>query len=371
MLILGISAYCHDSAAALVNDGDIVADAQEERFTRKKHDAGFPANAIQYCLQEARATLADVDCIVFCEKPLVKFARVLETNLEKFYLKTKLKKELVTLAGRKAKSPQLICIEHARADATLAPYQHAMGITLGDAGSALGAALAIWCEYLGNNRSASSKNNAVGDAMSGGYLGPWFASNSIAEYLDSINAPFKKLADAELMSELSDVLASEKIVGWFQGRMEFGPCALGGRSIIGDPRSAKMQSVLNLKTDHAAAFGSLAYAMTAAQQRILGLATSDALRSQIPGVTHVDYAAHIQTVRADTNPRFYQLLESFEQKTGCPVLVNASFNARGEPIVCTPADAYRCFMRTELDCLVLEDLLLYKREQPVWEEESR
>ena len=607
-LILGISAYYHDSAAALVRDGEIVAAAQEERFTRKKHDAGFPGNAIKYCLQEARATLADVDYIVFYDKPLVKFERLLETYLayapagfgsflkampiwlkEKLYLKTTLKREFAALGGLKeTELPQLLFTEHHQAHAAsaffpspyqnaavmcldgvgewatssvwlgegnkltpqweidfphslgllysaftyytgfkvnsgeyklmgLAPYgqpkyvdlirdnlldlkddgtfrldmsyfNYATGLTMtnqkfadlfggpartaegtltqremdiaasiqviteeivlklartvrrelnqpnlclaggvalncvangellrakifddiwiqpaaGDAGGALGAALAIWYEYLGNNRNAPTKNSSVGDAMRGSYLGPWFAPDSIAEYLDSIKAPYNKLDDAAFMDELSDVLASEKVVGWFQGRMEFGPRALGGRSIIGDPRSAKMQSVMNLKIKYRESFRPFApaikaervsewfehdrsspymlmvapvredkrVAMTAEQEQLFGIEKLNVPRSQIPAVTHVDYSARIQTVHADTNPRFYRLLDTFEQKTGCPVLVNTSFNVRGEPIVCTPEDAYRCFMRTEMDCLVLENIILHKHEQPVWEEKQ-
>ncbi len=607
-LILGLSAYYHDSAAALVRDGEIIAAAQEERFSRKKHDAGFPAQAIAYCLQEARATLADVDYVVFYDKPLVKFERLLETYLayaprgfgsfltampvwlkEKLYLKATLKKELAALGGLREKAlPQLLFTEHHQAHAASAffpsPFQHAAvmcldgvgewatssvwlgegnqltpqweidfphslgllysaftyytgfkvnsgeyklmglapygepryvdlilnnlldlkddgtfrldmqyfnyatGLTMtnqkfadlfggparqpespltqremdiaasiqvvteevvlklartvqrelntenlclaggvalncvangrllregpfkniwiqpaaGDAGGALGAALAIWHEYLGNSRTAPEPASSTGDFMRGSYLGPWFSSDSIAEYLDSIKAPYKKLDDAEFYAELSDVLAAEKVVGWFQGRMEFGPRALGGRSIIGDPRSAKMQSVMNLKIKYRESFRPFApaikaervgewfdqnssspymlivapvredkrVAMTAEQQQLFGIEKLNVPRSQIPAVTHVDYSARIQTVHADTNPRFYRLLDSFEQKTGCPVLVNTSFNVRGEPIVCTPEDAYRCFMRTEMDCLVLENIVLYKHEQPLWEEQQ-
>jgi carbamoyltransferase len=202
-----------------------------------------------------------------------------------------------------------------------------------------------------------------------------------------------------LFDELSDVLANEKVVGWFQGRMEFGPRALGGRSIIGDPRSSKMQSVMNLKIKYRESFRPFApavkaekvsewfehdraspymllvarvaadkrIAMNAEQEKLFGIEKLNVPRSQIPAVTHVDYSARIQTVHKQTNPRFYQLLDTFERKTGCPVLVNTSFNVRGEPIVNTPEDAYRCFMRTEMDCLVLENVILHKHEQPVWE----
>lgn len=600
-LILGLSAYYHDSAAALVRDGEIVAAAQEERFTRRKHDAAFPARAIAYCLGEARATLADVDYVVFYDKPLVKFERLLETYLayaprgyqsfsaampvwlkEKLYLKTTLKRELAALGAMKEKQlPPLLFTEHHQSHAAsaffagpfqdaavmcldgvgewatssvwlgqgnrltpqweidfphslgllysaftyytgfkvnsgeyklmgLAPYgeprfvdlildnlldlkddgtfrldmsyfNYATGLTMtnakfdalfgapprkpesplaqremdiarsiqvvteeivlrlartvhrelkqdylclaggvalncvangrllregpfkdiwiqpaaGDAGGALGAALAIWYEYLDQPRNAQGR-----DCMRGSYLGPWFSNDNITGYLDSIKAPHKKLDDAALLDELSDVLAQEKVVGWFQGRMEFGPRALGGRSIIGDPRSARMQSVMNLKIKYRESFRPFAPAikaervgewfehdraspymlmvapvradkrieMNAQQQQLFGIEKLNVPRSQIPAVTHVDYSARIQTVHADTNPRFYHLLDAFEQKTGCPVLVNTSFNVRGEPIVNTPEDAYRCFMRTDMDCLVLENVILHKHEQPVWEE---
>lgn len=600
--ILGISAYYHDSAAALLRDGEIVAAAQEERFTRKKHDAGFPARAIEYCLQEARATLADVDHVVFYDKPLIKFERLLETYLayapdgfksfvaampvwlkEKLYLKATLKRELCALGGLKEKAlPPLLFTEHHQSHAAsaffpspfenaavlcldgvgewatssvwlgqgnkltpqweidfphslgllysaftyytgfkvnsgeyklmgLAPYgepkyvglildnlldlkedgtfrldmsyfNYATGLTMtnsrfdalfggpprkpespvtqremdmarsiqvvteeivlklartvhrelgqdnlclaggvalncvangrllregpfrniwiqpaaGDAGGSLGAALAIWHEYLDNPRQAGA------DRMQGSYLGPWYGSDNITAYLDSIKAPYRRLDDDAFFDELSDVLTGEKVVGWFQGRMEFGPRALGGRSIIGDPRSAKMQSVMNLKIKYRESFrpfapaikaervgewfeqrGASPYmlivapvaedkriAMTAAQEQLFGIDKLNVPRSRIPAVTHVDYSARIQTVHADTNPRFHRLLDSFEKKTGCPVLVNTSFNVRGEPIVNTPEDAYRCFMRTEMDCLVLENVILYKEQQPLWEEQE-
>lgn len=606
VLILGLSAFYHDSAAALIRDGEIVAAAQEERFTRKKHDARFPASAIAYCLREANITLADVDYVVFYDKPLVKFERLLETYLayaprgfrsflaampvwlkEKLYLKATLKKELAQQSGLSERAlPKLLFTEHHQAHAAsaffpspfqnaavlcldgvgewatssvwlgagntltpqwqinfphslgllysaftyytgfkvnsgeyklmgLAPYgepkyvdlilnnlldlkddgtfrldmryfNYATGLTMtnqkfadlfggparqpespvtqremdlaasiqvvteevvlklartvqrelqqdnlclaggvalncvangrllregpfkniwiqpaaGDAGGALGAALAVWYEYLGNARAAPDSTGSAGDFMRGSYLGPWFSTESISDYLDAIKAPYKKLDDDAFYAELSAALADEKVIGWFQGRMEFGPRALGGRSIIGDPRSAKMQSVMNLKIKFRESFrpfapaikadrvgewfehqGSSPYMlivapvradkrmeMTAAQQQLFGIEKLNVPRSQIPAVTHVDYSARMQTVHAETNPRFHQLLEHFEQKTGCPIVVNTSFNVRGEPIVCTPEDAYRCFMRTEMDCLVLENIILYKHEQPLWEE---
>lgn len=598
--ILGISAYYHDSAAALVVDGKIVAAAQEERFTRKKHDANFPAEAIRYCLQEAGLQLADVTHVVFYDKPLIKFERLLETYLayapagfrsfvkaipvwlkEKLYLKKTLRRELAALGNLKeAELPPLMFTEHHQSHAAsaffpspfekavvmcldgvgewatssvwlgngnqltpqwdinfphslgllysaftyytgfkvnsgeyklmgLAPYgapkyvdlildnlidvkedgtfrldmsyfNYATGLTMtndkfhrlfngppraresevtqkemdlarsiqvvteeivlklartvhselgvdklclaggvalncvsngrllregpfsevwvqpaaGDAGGALGAALAIWYQYLDQPRTAKP-----GDSMQGSYLGPRFSDAEIQQYLDSIGAKYQRLADSELLPQLAKIMADENVVGWFQGRMEFGPRALGGRSIIGDPRSPKMQSVMNLKIKYRESFRPFAPAvkadkvsewfqhtavspymlmvapvadskripMTPEQERLFGIEKLNVPRSQIPAVTHVDYSARIQTVHPETNPRFYTLLDKFEKLTGCPVSINTSFNVRGEPIVCTPEDAYRCFMRCEMDYLVLENYLLAKPDQPVWE----
>ncbi len=597
MRILGISAYYHDSAAALVVDGDIVAAAQEERFSRKKHDARFPKSAIAYCLKQADIVLTEVDQIVFYDKPLIKFERLLETYLayapkglasfiaampvwlkEKLYLKSLLKKELATLGDcKKTQLPQLLFTEHHQAHAAsaffpspferaavlcldgvgewattsvwlgedhqltpqweidfphslgllysaftyytgfkvnsgeyklmgLAPYgepkyvdhilnhlldlkedgtfrlnmdyfnyttgltmttpkfhqlfggsprqsegkltqremdiacsiQHvteevvlrlartikkelntdylclAGGVALncvangrilqetdfrdiwiqpaaGDAGGAIGAALAIWHQYHEKPRIPHD-----GDAMRGGYLGPCFGKTEIQDYLQSVNAPYQYLEDDKLMPDLAEILEQENVVGWFSGRMEFGPRALGGRSIIGDPRSAKMQSVMNLKIKYRESFRPFAPSvlaeqvsdyfeidrpspymllvapinpelripMTKEQEELFGIDKLNIKRSQIPAVTHVDYSARIQTVHQQTNPRYYDLLRHFHIKTGCAVLVNTSFNVRGEPIVCTPEDAYRCFMRTEMDYLVLENFVLAKSDQP-------
>ena len=603
--ILGISAYYHDSAAALVIDGRIVAAAQEERFTRKKHDPDFPRNAVEYCLREANMTLADVTHIVFYDKPLVKFERLIETYLayapqgfrsfmtaipvwlkEKLYLKKTLKREFAALSGMEEEQlPALMFTEHHQSHAAsaffpspydkavvmcldgvgewatssvwlgdgnklisqweinfphslgllysaftyytgfkvnsgeyklmgLAPYgeptyvktilenlidlkddgtfrldmsyfDYAAGLTMtndkfhqlfggparqgestvtqkemdlarsiqvvteeivlklartahkelqadnlclaggvalncvsngrllregpfkniwvqpaaGDAGGALGAALAIWYEYLENPRQPDKTKL---DAMQGSYLGPRFSQSEITTYLDSIGAKYSLLNDNELMPKLAGIMKDENVIGWFQGRMEFGPRALGGRSIIGDPRSSKMQSVMNLKIKYRESFRPFApaikadkvsewfehscespymlmvapvakskrIAMTAAQEKLFGIEKLNVPRSQIPAVTHVDYSARIQTVHRETNPRFYHLLDEFEKLTGCPMSVNTSFNVRGEPIVGSPEDAYRCFMRTEMDYLVLENVLLYKKDQPQWEETS-
>ncbi|MBW4687712.1 MAG: carbamoyltransferase [Komarekiella atlantica HA4396-MV6] len=597
MRILGISAYYHDSAAALVVDGDIVAAAQEERFSRKKHDARFPKGAIAYCLKQAGIRLPEVDQIVFYDKPLVKFERLLETYLayapkglssfiaampvwlkEKLYLKTLLKKELATLGDcKKTQLPQLLFTEHHQAHAAsaffpspferaavlcldgvgewattsvwlgeghqltpqweidfphslgllysaftyytgfkvnsgeyklmgLAPYgepkyvdyilnhlldlkedgtfrlnmdyfnyttgltmttpkfhqlfgsppresegkltqremdlarsiQHvteevvlrlartvkkeldtdylclAGGVALncvangrilretgfrdiwvqpaaGDAGGAVGAALAIWHQYHDKPRFPKD-----GDTMRGSYLGPSFGETEIRDYLKSVDAPYQHLEDDKLMPHLAEILEQEHVVGWFSGRMEFGPRALGGRSIIGDPRSPKMQSVMNLKIKYRESFRPFApsvlaeqvsnyfeidrpspymllvapiqtelrISMTPEQEELFGIEKLNVKRSHIPAVTHVDYSARIQTVHQQTNPRYYELLRHFQAKTGCAVLVNTSFNVRGEPIVCTPEDAYRCFMRTEMDYLVLENFILAKSDQP-------
>ena len=602
--ILGISAYYHDSAAALVADGEIVAAAQEERFTRKKHDAGFPAHAIRYCLDEAGIELAGLDYVVFYDKPLIKFERLLETYLayaprgfrsflaampiwlkEKLYLKTTLKRELAALGKLEIKAlPRLLFTQHHESHAAsafypspferaavlcldgvgewatssvwlgdgnhltpqweidfphslgllysaftyytgfrvnsgeyklmgLAPYgepryadlirehlidikpdgsfrldmdyfnyatglrmtnerlhrlfgapprkpesrigQHEMdiarsiqevteeivlrladtvhdelgtdylcmagGVALncvangrilreskfsdiwiqpaaGDAGGALGAALGVWHGYLENPRQPVDG----GDAMRGAYLGKRFSNPEISDYLYRAGAVYSELDDEQLMPRLAQLLAEENVVGWFSGRMEFGPRALGGRSIIGDPRSAKMQSTMNLKIKYRESFRPFAPAvkiervsdwfeidrrspymllvapvsgdrrvdMTAEQQQLFGIDKLNVPRSEIPAVTHVDYSARVQTVHADTNPRFYALIDCFEKITGCPVVINTSFNVRGEPIVCTPEDAYRCFMRTEMDYLVMENMLLAKADQPKQEQDD-
>ena len=602
--ILGISAYYHDSAATLLRDGKIVAAAQEERFTRKKHDSRFPENAINYCLQEAGTSIGKLDQIVFYDKPLVKFERLLETYLsyapkgfrsflaampvwlkEKLYLKSTLKKELSTLGEcQQQELPPLLFAEHHQSHAAsaffpspyesaavlcldgvgewattsawlgkgnelkplweidfphslgllysaftyytgfkvnsgeyklmgLAPYgepkyvdliydnlldlkddgtfrldmkyfNYCTGLTMtnkhfdklfggparkpetdisqremdiaasiqvvtedvvmrlaktlhaetgedylclaggvalncvangkllregpykdiwiqpaaGDAGGSLGAAMAAWYDYNGGN--GRHPNGA--DTMAGSYLGPRFDGAEIRRQLDAVNAKYIQLEDDKLMARLVDILATENVVGWFQGRMEFGPRALGGRSIIGDPRSAKMQSVMNLKIKYRESFRPFAPSvlaekvndffeldktspymlivapvkeelripMTVEQQQLFGIEKLNLKRSELPAITHVDYSARVQTVHEHTNPRYYKLLKAFYEKTGCGVLVNTSFNVRGEPIVCTPSDAYRCFMRTEMDYLVIENFVLAKSDQPEWEQDE-
>jgi carbamoyltransferase len=596
MNILGISAYYHDSAAALVTDGRVVAAAQQERFSRKKHDAGFPDSAIRYCLAAGGIRLRDLDYVVFYDKPLLKFERLLETYLacaprgfrsfltamplwlkEKLYLKDLLKRELATVGDRKAKHlPPLLFSDHHRSHAAsaffpgpfhkaavlcmdgvgewattsvwlgegnglspvwqmdfphslgmlysaftcyagfkvnsgeyklmgLAPYgepvyadlileqlldlkddgtfrlnmryfNYATGLTMtnaafdrlfggaprmpesaitqrfmdvarsvqavteevvlrlcrtvhrelqtdylclaggvalncvangkvlregpfkdlwiqpaaGDAGGALGAALAVWHEYLGRPRE-----KVAGDGMKGSFLGPCFGESEVRAYLDSVGADYEYLADDFLLQRVAEKLVEGKVVGWFQGRMEFGPRALGGRSILGDPRNPRMQSTMNLKIKYRESFRPFAPAVLAehaseyfdldrsspymllvapvsqpqrlppesAGEEVLGLDKLKVRRSLVPAVTHVDYSARVQTVHKDTNPRFYALLQHFYALTGCPLLVNTSFNVRSEPIVCTPEDAHRCFMRTEMDYLVLENALLAKARQ--------
>ena len=601
--ILGLSAYYHDSAAALIKNGEVIAAAQEERFTRKKHDAGFPEHAIRYCLAECGIGLADVDEVVFYDKPLVKFERLLETYLsyapnglrsfiaampvwlkEKLYLKSTLKTELAALGDlKKAELPTLLFSEHHQSHAAsaffpspydkaavlcldgvgewatttawlgdgdtlsplweldfphslgllysaftyytgfkvnsgeyklmgLAPYgepqyvdlildnlmdlkddgsfrldmsyfNYCTGLTMtnkkfdklfgapprtpegeltqremdlaasiqkvteevvlklaksvqketgckylclaggvalncvsngellrsgvfediwvqpaaGDAGGALGAALTSWYERHNGSRTVNRS-----DSMKGSYLGPQFARDEIREQLDKSGAVYTVLEDDELMPRLADILASENVVGWFQGRMEFGPRALGGRSIIGDPRSTKMQSVMNLKIKYRESFRPFAPSvlsedvskyfehdtispymlmvapvseetripMSTEQEQLFGIEKLNIPRSELPSITHVDYSARIQTVHTETNPRYHALISSFKEKTGCSVLINTSFNVRGEPIVCTPEDAYRCFMRTEMDYLVVENYLLEKSQQPEIEQDD-
>jgi carbamoyltransferase len=597
MVILGISAYYHDSAATLICDGKIIAAAQEERFSRKKHDPDFPEQAIRYCLEEAGISLSEVDHIVFYDKPLVKFGRLLETYLayapkgflsfvaampiwlkDKLFLKTTLKKEFTKIGDLQEKDlPSLLFTEHHHSHAGsafypspfekaavlcldgvgewatssvwlgegnkltpqwqinfphslgllysaftyytgfkvnsgeyklmgLAPYgepkyvdlildnlldlkkdgtfrldmsyfNFATGLTMtnnkfsklfggsprkpesditqkemdiarsiqkvteeivlkiastvheelnvdylclaggvalncvsngrilregpfkdiwiqpaaGDAGGALGAALNIWHEYLNNPRSVDNKN----DSMQGSYLGKRFTNDEIKIYLDSICAIYKEVEDVNLMPKLAKILESGSVIGWFNGRMEFGPRALGGRSIIGEPRSPEMQSIMNLKIKYRESFRPFAPAikaervsdwfemeqsspymllvapvkktkrtpMTQQHLELFGIDKLNIPRSEIPAVTHVDYSARIQTVHKETNPRFYTLIDEFEKQTDCPVLINTSFNVRGEPIVNSPEDAYRCFMRTEMDYLVMENILLAKRDQ--------
>ena len=259
----------------------------------------------------------------------------------------------------------------------------------GDAGGALGAALFAWYQYLDRERRPPE----TGDFQKGSYLGPEFSNQDIETFLQAQNIPYRKLSDAEMVETTAELLAQENVVGWFQGRMEFGPRALGNRSILGDPRSASMQSMMNLKikfresfrpfapavlAEHASEYfdidRSSPYMLLVAEVRehlrkntsfeeAEGLDKLKIVRSEIPAVTHVDYSARLQTVHRETNPRFYALLQAFYQKTGCPVLVNTSFNVRGEPIVCTPQEAYRCFMRTQMDYLVMGNFLLDKKQQ--------
>jgi carbamoyltransferase len=600
MFTLGLSAYYHDSAAALLKDGDIVAAAQEERFSRKKHDARFPVNALNYCLAEAGISLSQVDQVAFYEKPFLKFERLLETYHafaprgfksfrmaiplwlhEKLYQKNLLTKELMKIEPRVNWVDRLLFSEHHLSHAAsaffpspfdealvltmdgvgewtttsaaigrgktleifkeihfphslgllysaftyylgfkvnsgeykvmgLAPYgepkyaqtildhiidlkpdgsyrldqsyfDYCTGLTMtnakfdclfggpprkpddlltqremdlaasvqavteeamlrmtralrketglenlclaggvalncvangkvlrdgqfkriwvqpaaGDAGGALGAALAVHYLHCDQPAGVGWRRRSGQDSMSGSYLGPIYAQSDIEARLTALGARFSVLLDTDMIERTASLLATENVVGWFQGRMEFGPRALGGRSILGDPRSAKMQSVLNLKIKYRESFRPFAPSVLSehvadwfdldldspymlivsdvlikhridADSADLGLFGIEKLkvpRSSIPAVTHVDYSARIQTVHADTNPRYHALISSFHEKTGCPMLINTSFNVRGEPIVCTPEDAFRCFMGTEMDALVIGNCLLMKAEQ--------
>jgi carbamoyltransferase len=260
----------------------------------------------------------------------------------------------------------------------------------GDAGGALGSALCVWHQYLGNERNADEKN----DLMLGAYLGPHYKNKEIENFLNENNIPFSRLEEEVLIDKVAMLLSQGKIVGWFQGRMEFGPRALGSRSIVADARDEKMQSFLNLKIKHRESFRPFApsvlrekitdyfdldldapYMMVVApikkerrfmqenNKNLWGIELLNTRRSDIPAVTHIDYSARVQTVHKELNPRYYKLIKAFEEKTGCAVIVNTSFNVRGEPIVCSPEDAYRCFIHTDMDYLILEDFILEKKEQ--------
>ena len=267
----------------------------------------------------------------------------------------------------------------------------------GDAGSSLGAALIGWHEFLNKPRKVNPN-----DSMKGTYLGCEFTNNEIIDYLKRIKAPFHKFQDEDLFKKLAIYLDAGKVIGWFNGPMEFGPRALGGRSIIGDPRNENMQSVMNLKIKYRESFRPFAPSileedvsskfeienkspymllvasvkkdlctkMSVEEENLFGIEKLNISRSSLPAITHVDYSARIQTVNKATNPRYYNLISEFKKKTNCPLVVNTSFNVRGEPIVCTPQDAYRCFMRTEMDILVLQNQILLKDEQPIIEKEE-
>jgi carbamoyltransferase len=595
MIAVGISAFYHDSAAAIVRDGEIVAAAQEERFTRKKHDANFPVHALRYCVSEAGVALSDIDFVTFYEKPFLKFERLLETYLAfapkgfgsfrmamPLWLKEKLFQKSLLIDLLRAEAPdvdwekKLRFTEHHESHAAsafypspfseaailtldgvgewatttmgvgsgnqlsldqeihfphslgllysaftyytgfkvnsgeykvmgLAPYGEpkfaqaimdnvidiqadgsfrmnmdyfdyctglkmtnekfdalfggkprkpedlltqremdlaasiqavteeivlrltralaaktgqknlclAGGVALncvanghvlrdgkfdeiwiqpaaGDAGGAVGAALATY--YLA---SGAARPSGAKDSMRGSYLGPSYGDEDVAARLKNIGARFTLLSEESLVYEVAKALASEQAVGWFQGRMEFGPRALGARSILGDARSPTMQKMLNLKVKYRESFRPFAPAvlrehvadwfeldrdspymllvagvtperrrtMTEDEKNLWGIDQLNVVRSDIPAVTHVDYSARIQTVHAETNPKFHQLLKSFSGLTGCPVLVNTSFNVRGEPIVCTPEDSFRCFMGTDIDVLAIGNCLLRKSDQ--------
>ena len=610
MKILGISAYYHDSAAAYIEDGVIIAAAQEERFTRKKHDPGFPSHSVQYCLSEAGVQLSDLDAIVFYDKPLLKMERLLETYYafspkgllsfltaipvwlkEKMFLKRMLYDELFAIGKFDKKKVKLLFPEHHLSHAASAfypsPYEDAAILTLdgvgewatasighgqgnklsilkelkfphslgllysaftyflgfkvnsgeyklmglapygrhaspevehykklirevlvdiksdgsiwlnqeyfnyatglrmvydakweqlfgfptresesnleqkhcdlglaiqeiteeivilmaqeakrltgskacvlaggvalncvangklkdagifesifiqpaaGDAGGALGAALAAHYIYFDQARMVDATRM---DAMSGSYLGPSYSDKEIEQMAKQNQAVFTHYADfSELSAKTAELLAEGNVIGWFQGRMEFGPRALGGRSILGDPRNPEMQKKLNLKIKYREGFRPFApsvlsedvseyfecdtispymllvhgvqsarrNAMPANYEQLDMMDKLYFLRSDLPSITHIDYSARIQTVHAETNPRYHQLISDFKAKTGVGVVVNTSFNVRGEPIVCTPADAYRCLMRTEMDYLVVGNYIFDKEAQTPWEE---
>ena len=589
MYILGISAYYHDSAAALLKSGEILAAAQEERFSRKKHDSSFPKSAIDFCLREAGISIKDVQYVAFYDKPFIKFERILETYLayapfgiasfikavplwikKKLWMKELIKQELgydgkiifpehhqshaasaffpspfdeaaiLTVDGvgewatasfgvgegnsitlkKEIRFPHSLGLLYSaftyytgfRVNSGeykvmgLAPYgkpryrdlilselmdlkpdgsfklnmkyfNYCAGLTMtnkkfhrlfgapprkresriterdmdlarsiqdvteevmlrmaghvhsvtgkndlvlaggvalncvgngrilreapfrniwiqpaaGDAGGALGAALFAWYQYLGNERKVPGKD----DLQKGSYLGPSYGKEEIISFLRSEGAPYIELRDEEVPERIADLVAKEKVIGWFQGRMEFGPRALGSRSIIGDARSPGMQETMNLKIKFRESFRPFApstleekcseyfeidkespYMLLVAPvkesrrrkagenaDKLFGLAKLNAVRSEIPAVTHVDYSARIQTVNRKNNPVYYDMIKKFDEKYGCPVIINTSFNVRGEPIVATPKDAYLCFMRTNMDYLIMGNILLEKKTQ--------
>lgn len=593
--ILGISAFYHDSAACLLADGDIVAAAQEERFTRKKGDPAFPSRAVEYCLASAGITMSDVAFVGFYDKPLLKFERILETYLgvaprgfasfrlagplwmkEKLFMERDIRRALGGFTGELryaehheshaasaffpspfeeaailtvdgvgewatasmgvgrnddielwkelywpdslgllysaftyytgfkvnsgeykvmglapygepkyvdtiyrhlielrddgsftlnqkyfnyltgltmtngafdelfggpprvpeskltqrdmdlARSVQVVCeeimlrmVRTLHRDTGMENLCLAGGVALncvangrilregpfqrlwiqpaaGDAGGALGVAQLIWHRHRQQPRRLTPGK----DAMHGAYLGPEFSPNEIERFLETQGASYERLERDDLLERVAELLAQEKVVGWFNGRMEFGPRALGARSILGDPRSPRMQAQMNIKIKFREGFRPFAPSvlrdrvaeyfeldadspymllvapvkherqipMSDEQRRLWGIEQLNVARSDIPAVTHIDYSARVQTVERDTNPDYYDLIAAFDRLTGCPVLVNTSFNVRGEPIVCTPADAYRCFMRTHIDYLVLGPFLLGKAEQSEWKE---
>jgi len=595
MNILGISCFYHDSAACLVQNGKIVAAAQEERFTRIKHDSNFPKNAARFCLDYAGLTVKDLDIVAFYDKPFIKFERILETYMafapdglpsflmavplwikQKLWIPDLIRKEInfdgkiifpehheshaaaafypspyqqaafltmdgvgewtttsfgigrdnhveidyelhfphslgllysaftyytgfkvnsgeykvmglapygepkyvqtildklvdlkedgsfrinmdyfnygagLTMTNKKfndlfggpprqpetlltqkemdlARSIQVVteeimmrCINHVHKQTGMNYLCLAGGVALncvangrilregpfkdiwiqpaaGDAGGALGAALFAWYQVLGNNRTASVTH----DDQYASLLGPEYSDDEIADYVLKNNIPCEKLDEEQMLEKTAGLMTGNNVIGWFQGRMEFGPRALGSRSIIGDARSGDMQARMNLKIkfresfrpfaptvleEHVADYFELdrpspymllvaqvkkekCRQMTNAEEQLWGIDKLNIVRSEIPAITHVDYSARVQTVSKDYNPLYYRLIEKFRQKTGCPVIINTSFNVRGEPIVCSPADAYKCFMRTAMDYLVMGNFILDKTKQPEFKDD--
>jgi carbamoyltransferase len=338
---------------------------------------------------ESKLTQREMDLArsvqVVCEEILLRMARAVhkETGLEN-----------LCMAGGVA----LNCVANGRI-LREGPFKNIwIQPAAGDAGGALGVATLIWHRHLKNARSVTPGR----DSMRGSYLGPWWDPEEIERELAGLSASFTRLAPEEMPRRVAEIMADEKVVGWCNGRMEFGPRALGARSIIGDPRSPRMQTQMNLKIKFRESFRPFApsvlrervaewfemdtdspymllvapvkqerqIAMTNEQEGLWGIDKLNVPRSDIPAVTHVDFSARVQTVEAQTNPQYHAIISEFERLTGCPVIVNTSFNVRGEPIVCTPTDAYRCFMRTNIDFLVVGPYLLDKREQPEWQEEG-
>ena len=475
--ILGISAFYHDSAAAIVIDGKIVAAAQEERFSRIKHDSNFPDNAVKFVLKYSNLKLSEVDHIVFYEKPFLKFERLLETYVafapkgfiqftkamplwmkEKLFQKKLLIDYLKVIDGNFKDEKKVFFSEHHMSHAASAffpsPFNEAIILTADGVGEwatstvaigknnnveikkeihfphSLGLLYSAFTYYTGFKVNSGEyklmglapygepkyinqiKDNLIDlkddgsfrlnqdyfnyDQMQGSYLGPEYSQIEIEKKLNEIGANYNVMNEEDLLNKTAEDLSKGKAIGWFQGRMEFGPRALGARSILADPRSDKMQKELNLKVKFRESFRPFAPSvlredvnnwfdldidspymllvsnikknkqipMSKKDQDLFGIDKLNIKRSSIPAVTHIDYSARIQTVHNETNPKYYKLIKRFKEVTDCPVLVNTSFNVRGEPIVCTIEDAYKCFMGTNLDILVCENFILYKKDQP-------
>lgn len=367
--ILGITAYRSDSAAALLRDGEIVAAVREESFSRRRGDAAFPAAAIGYCLRETQLTLAEIDQIVFCDalQGGGGLGNIVST-LRRAQLQVMLRRELAALGGEGLLAlPSLTLISRPQAAAELRTFAELCpGVGDGDslwrndAACAIGATLHLWHEQLGNPRRAVESFAPHGAP----WFGPWFGSDGLCDWLDELGVAYRRLDDAALIDEVGRLLVAGRVVGWLQGRQEFGARSFGARSILGDPRAPALRTLLgrNRRTNAPP----LAATLDLRQARDwLQLPARAAVR-QLFGAAPGDPCCHL--IDGTAQPRLYRLLDLFARSSGCPLLANASFCGGDEPLVATPVDAYRCFMRSDIDCLVMEDVILLKAQQPLWEE---